>query len=132
MRDTGLWGVYFVADGNDLNDTTGIVKSIQHEWKHLANSASEDEIQMAVNKFRTQFYQNVETNTQKAAFNAKELLYTGNVRSLADVEEEISRINHNSVREAVSRHVYDRDFAAAGVGKSSSCRNMIKSFSRPY
>lgn len=28
---------------------------------------------MAVNKLRTQFYQGVETNTQKAAFNAKEV-----------------------------------------------------------
>ena len=44
-------------------------------------------------------------------------MYTGNVRPLAQIEEELSRVNHNAVREAVSRHVYDRDFAAAGVGE---------------
>ena len=33
FRDTGLWGVYLVADGHSLDDTTGIMKSVQHEWK---------------------------------------------------------------------------------------------------
>jgi processing peptidase subunit beta len=119
-KDTGLWGIYYVADGNDLQDTTGIMKSVQHEWKRLATSASEEEIALARNKYRTQFYQSVETNTQKAAFNAKELLYTGKVRSLADVEEAISRIDHSAVREAVSRNVYDRDVAASGVGRTEA------------
>lgn len=44
-------------------------------------------------------------------------LYTEGVKSLADLEAAIDAIDHTSVREAVSRHVYDRDVAAAGVGK---------------
>ncbi|CAI4227895.1 unnamed protein product [Auanema sp. JU1783] len=122
-KDTGLWGVYLVTDSHDLVDNTGIMKSVQHEWKHLACQAGEDEIALARNKLRTKFYESVETNTQKAQFNAKELLYTGNVRSLAEVEEAISRIDHNAVREAVSRHVYDRDFAASGVGRTEAFPN---------
>uniref|UniRef100_A0A1I7WYR3 Peptidase_M16_C domain-containing protein n=1 Tax=Heterorhabditis bacteriophora TaxID=37862 RepID=A0A1I7WYR3_HETBA len=116
-RDTGLFGIYFVSNGHDLSDSTGIMKSIQHEWKHLAISATEDEIQMACNQLRTIVYQNLETNTQKADFNAKELLYTGKIRSLAEIEEAIANVDNNMVKRAVCNHVYDRDIACAGVGE---------------
>ncbi|CAD6197394.1 unnamed protein product [Caenorhabditis auriculariae] len=119
-KDTGLFGIYFVANGDDINDTHGIMKSVAHEWKHLASATTEDEANLARNQYRTALYQNLETNTQKAAFNAKEILYTGNVRSLSEVEEQISKTDHTAIREAVSRHVYDRDLAAAGVGRTEA------------
>lgn len=131
FRDTGLFGIYFVADGHDLNDTSGIMKSVAHEWKHLASAATDEEVAMAKNQLRTNLYQNLETNTQKAGFNAKEvvlefrlpeiiflqLLYTGNLRQLSELEAQIQKVDAGAVREAVSRHVYDRDLAAVGVGK---------------
>ncbi|PIO62753.1 hypothetical protein TELCIR_15676 [Teladorsagia circumcincta] len=115
-KDTGLFGVYFVSKGDDLVNSEGIMRSVQHEWKHLAVAVSEEETTLARNQLRTELYQNLETNTQKAEHNAKELLYTGNVRSLAQIEEEISKIDHNTLRAAVFRHVYDRDTANVGVG----------------
>ncbi|CAB3401620.1 unnamed protein product [Caenorhabditis bovis] len=122
-KDTGLFGIYFVADAHDLNDTHGVMKSVSREWKHLASAASEDEIALAKNQLRTAFYQNLETNTQKAGFNAKEILYTGNVRQLSELEEQIQKIDATAVREAISRHVYDRDLAAAGVGRTEAFPN---------
>lgn len=71
-----MFGIYFVADAHDLNDTSGIMKSVAHEWKHLASAATEEEVAMAKNQFRTNLYQNLETNTQKAGFNAKEVCYS--------------------------------------------------------
>ncbi|KAK5980762.1 Cytochrome b-c1 complex subunit 1 mitochondrial [Trichostrongylus colubriformis] len=115
-KDTGLFGVYFVSNGDDLVNSQGIMRSIQHEWKHLAAAISEEETTLARNQLRTELYQNLETNTQKAEHNAKELLYTGSVRSLADLEQEISNIDHNKLRAAVLRNVYDRDTANVGVG----------------
>uniref|UniRef100_A0A0N4YY20 Cytochrome b-c1 complex subunit 1, mitochondrial (inferred by orthology to a C. elegans protein) n=1 Tax=Nippostrongylus brasiliensis TaxID=27835 RepID=A0A0N4YY20_NIPBR len=87
-KDTGLFGVYFISNGDDLANSQGIMRSIQHEWK-----------------LRTELYQNLETNTEKAEYNAKELLYTGGVRSLAQLEEEIANIDHNALRAAVFRNV---------------------------
>lgn len=46
-----------------------------------------------------------------------QLLYTGSVRSMEQLEDQIARIDHNVLREAVFNHVYDRDTANVGVGK---------------
>lgn len=119
-KDTGLWGIYFVSDGDDLLNSSGIMSSIQHEWKHLASALEDHELDRIRNLFRTDFYQSVETNTQKAAFIAKELLYTDKVRSLAEIEERLQRTDKNAVMQAVSRHVYDRDLATAGVGRTEA------------
>ncbi|KAK6027146.1 peptidase, M16 family [Ostertagia ostertagi] len=32
-KDTGLFGVYFVSNGDDLINSEGIMRSVQHEWK---------------------------------------------------------------------------------------------------
>lgn len=115
-KDTGLFGVYFVSNGDDLVNSQGIMRSIQHEWKHLAGAISEEETTLARNQLRTTLYQNLESNTEKAEFNAKELLYTGSVRSMAQLEEQIANIDHTALRAAVFRNVYDRDTANVGVG----------------
>ncbi|WKX98989.1 hypothetical protein Q1695_014115 [Nippostrongylus brasiliensis] len=119
-KDTGLFGVYFISNGDDLANSQGIMRSIQHEWKHLASAISEEETTLARNQLRTELYQNLETNTEKAEYNAKELLYTGGVRSLAQLEEEIANIDHNALRAAVFRNVYDRDTANVGVGRTEA------------
>ncbi|KHJ98621.1 peptidase, M16 family [Oesophagostomum dentatum] len=114
-KDTGLWGVYFVSNGDDLVNSQGIIRSIQHEWKHLAGAISEEETQLARNQLRTALYQQLETNTQKAEYYAKELLYIGGVRSLAQLEDQIANIDQHALRKAVFDHVYDRDTANVGV-----------------
>ncbi|KAK6739749.1 hypothetical protein RB195_008317 [Necator americanus] len=124
-KDTGLFGVYFVSNGDDLANSQGIIRSIQHEWKHLAAAVSEEETTLARNQLRTSLYQQLESNTDKADFNAKELLYTGSVRSLAQLEDEIARIDHNVIREAVFKHVYDRDTANVGVGLTEAFVNYL-------
>lgn len=122
-KDTGLFGVQFVCKGESLEQTTSLVRWLQHEWRHLASGVDEDEVNRAKNVLRNRLYQSVETNTQKAEFNAKELLYTGGVRSLADIEEAIARLDKTAIREAVSRHVYDRDIACSGVGRTEAWPN---------
>lgn len=46
------------------------------------------------------------------------VLDTGKIQSMADLERDIERVDKSMVREAMSRHVYDRDIACAGVGKT--------------
>ncbi|PAV83986.1 hypothetical protein WR25_21861 [Diploscapter pachys] len=119
-KDTGLWGVYYISDGKELNETYGIMKSVQREWKHLASAISDDETAMARNQFRTNFFTKLESNTGRAKFYGREALYTDGVRSLVDMEDQISRIDHTTLREAISRHVYDRDIASSGVGRTEA------------
>lgn len=122
-KDTGLFGVQFICKGDSLDDATSIARWLQHEWKHLSSAVDEDEVNRSKNALRTHLYQALETNTQKAAFNAKEILHTGGVRSLADIEDSLEKLDKTAVREAVSRHVYDRDIAASGVGRTEAWPN---------
>ncbi|KAJ1372883.1 Cytochrome b-c1 complex subunit 1, mitochondrial [Parelaphostrongylus tenuis] len=125
-KDTGLFGVYFVSDGDNLDNSHAIMRAIQHEWKHLAGAVSEEETTLARNQLRTALYGSLETNSEKAEFNAVELLYTGKVRSLADIEEELSRIDHNRLKEVVFKHVYDRDTANVGVGRTEAFMSYLQ------
>ncbi|CAJ0930898.1 unnamed protein product, partial [Mesorhabditis belari] len=117
-KNTGLWGVYFVADGKDFENVTNIHSIIQKEWKHMACALEAQEVEGLINQYRNRFFSKVESNTGKAKFNAKELLYTGHLRSLADVEEQLSNLSANSIGQAMNRHIYDRDIATAGVGRT--------------
>ncbi|CAJ0574531.1 unnamed protein product, partial [Mesorhabditis spiculigera] len=119
-KNTGLWGVYFVAQGKDLEEVTSIHGTIQKEWKHMACALESAEVDGLVNQYRTNFFESVESNAGKAGFNARELLYTGHLRSLGDVEEQLSNVSSGSISQALNRHVYDRDVATAGVGRTEA------------
>ncbi|KHN87756.1 Cytochrome b-c1 complex subunit 1, mitochondrial [Toxocara canis] len=119
-KDTGLFGIYFVVDGKDHDDTLNIVKAVQKEWKHLSSSVSDEEIDRVKNMLKTNLFQSLETNAGRADDIAKQVLDTGKIQSMADLEQDIERIDKSAVREAMSRQVYDRDIACAGVGRTEA------------
>ncbi|VDK59646.1 unnamed protein product [Anisakis simplex] len=116
-KDTGLFGIYFVVDGNDHNETLKVVKTVQKEWKHLASGVTEDEVDRVKNMLKTNVFQSFESNAKRVDDIAKQVLDTGKIESMASLERDIESIDKSLVREAVSRHVYDRDIVCSGVGK---------------
>ena len=50
-------------------------------------------------------------------------LYRGKAGSISDLEHEIRHLDASAIREAVSRHVYDRDFSIAGAGRTEAVPN---------
>ena len=49
-KDTGLWGVYFVCGGLDIND---MFFNIQQEWKRMCTSITDFEVDRAKNLLKT-------------------------------------------------------------------------------
>ena len=49
-KDTGLWGVYFVAEKYQLQD---MVFNIQTEWMRLCNNITDFEVDRAKNALKT-------------------------------------------------------------------------------
>uniref|UniRef100_A0A9J2PXA9 Peptidase M16 N-terminal domain-containing protein n=1 Tax=Ascaris lumbricoides TaxID=6252 RepID=A0A9J2PXA9_ASCLU len=119
-KDTGLFGIYFVVDGNDHDETLAIVKAVQKEWKHLSTSVNDEGVDRAKNMLKTNLFQSLETNAGRADDIALQVLDTGKIQSMADLERDIERVDKSMVREAMSRHVYDRDIACAGVGRTEA------------
>uniref|UniRef100_A0A0K0DW66 Mitochondrial processing peptidase beta subunit n=1 Tax=Strongyloides stercoralis TaxID=6248 RepID=A0A0K0DW66_STRER len=119
-RDTGLFGFYFVDDGNDFNDVTDVVAIIQREWKRLATSATEEDFHRAKQALKTQLFNSYATSLGLAEKNAKDLLNIGQVQQLSDLIQQINQVSCETIRDAVERNVYDRDFASASIGKTES------------
>ncbi|CEF66929.1 Cytochrome b-c1 complex subunit 1, mitochondrial [Strongyloides ratti] len=119
-RDTGLFGFYFVHEGNDLDDVTNAVRVIQREWKRICTSATEDDFHRAKQALKTQIFTSYATSLGLAEKNAKDLLNKGEVQQLSDLMNEINQISCETIRDAVTRNVYDRDFASAAVGKTEA------------
>lgn len=46
---------------------------------------------------------------------------------MSDLENSIESVDKNAISEAMDKHVYDRDFAAAGVGMQCFFHNHYKS-----
>uniref|UniRef100_A0A0N4ZUH0 Cytochrome b-c1 complex subunit 1, mitochondrial n=1 Tax=Parastrongyloides trichosuri TaxID=131310 RepID=A0A0N4ZUH0_PARTI len=119
-RDTGLFGFYFVHNGKNYDNVTDAVRLIQKEWKRLATSATEEDFSRAKQTLKNQLFTSYATNLGLAEKNAKDLLNTGEVQQLSDLIKSIDTIDSDTIRDAISRNIYDRDFVAAGVGRTEA------------
>ena len=122
-NNTGLFGFQFTADGHDMENVLEIVRTIQHEWKYLATSVTDHEVDRAKNKLKAELLSIADDSTRFADRLGRDVLNTGNATQLEELERAVHKLDSSSVREAVSRHVYDRDVAAAGVGLTESWPN---------
>ncbi|CAD5214000.1 unnamed protein product [Bursaphelenchus xylophilus] len=124
--DTGLFGLRYVSSGEDQEDSHYIVSQAQRAWKHHATGLTDEEVDRAKNQLRSVLLSRLGDNTSHAHHLATRILHTGDFESLAELEEKIRRLTAGAVREAVSRHVYDRDLAVGGVGRTEAIPNYVQ------
>lgn len=117
---TGLWGVRWVMHGHDLFDTQRVADSLLKEWKYLATGVQEEDVDRAKATLRVRLFQTLEENAGIAHHIATEALGSGHITPLADVWRKIDRIDASKMREALSRHIYDREIATAGFGATEA------------
>jgi processing peptidase subunit beta len=117
---TGLWGIYFVNDGDSINIVYNGVKQILNKWKHLSYSVPEEEVARARNSLITNVFSSLEDNSRLAHHLANEVLNCGTLTPLYELEQKINQVSSSDVREATSRQVYDRDVACAAIGKTEA------------
>jgi len=115
-NSTGLFGVYFVADGDDEKKVCDVLSVLQGQWKHLAYGVTKEELNRAKNSLVTNLFLELENNSRLANHVATEVLSCGKITPLHQLERKIHYTDVSTVRDAVMRHVYDRDIACAGIG----------------
>ncbi|KAI6185030.1 Cytochrome b-c1 complex subunit 1, mitochondrial [Aphelenchoides bicaudatus] len=118
--DTGLFGARFVTDGKDMEQAMDVVGVVQRQWKHMSTSVTDEELDRTKNQFRTGLFAQLSDNTGLAHWLATETLAKGEPTSLSNLEKRIRNLDAGAIREAMSRHVYDRDLAAAGIGRTEA------------
>lgn len=122
-NSTGLFGFQFVASGEDMENIFGIVRKIQREWKHLSTGVTDEEVDRAKNQIKAELLSVTDDSTRFADVLARDVLNTGKATQLDELERAIQKVDAGSIREAVSRNVYDRDIACAGVGRTEAWPN---------
>jgi processing peptidase subunit beta len=120
---TGLFGFKFSAHGHAVEPLQEGIFPILRQWKHLAVGVTDQEVDRAKTRLKVNLFQNLETNENEAKHFATQVLGTGKVTQLSELWKQIDNIDAGDVREALSRHVYDREIACAGVGRTEAFPN---------
>ncbi|VDN02215.1 unnamed protein product [Thelazia callipaeda] len=118
--DCGLFGFYIVMTADDIAKTTLGMKEVIRGWKKLVSGVSEEEVERGKNMYKTVVFSALESNTARADDIAKQVFHSGRAQSLSDLDFAIDNVDKTTLSEAMDQHVYDRDFAAAGIGRTEA------------
>jgi predicted Zn-dependent peptidase len=72
--DTGLFGIRFVTNGEDMEEALNIVGTVQRQWKHLSTSVTDEELDRTKNQLRTSAFAQLSDNAGLAHWLATEVI----------------------------------------------------------
>ncbi|XP_026681597.1 mitochondrial-processing peptidase subunit beta-like [Diaphorina citri] len=91
-KDTGLWGVYFVADRMQLEDMTF---SVQHEWIRLCKTVTPAEVERAKNLLKSNLFLQLDGTTPVCEDIGRQILCYGRRVPLHELEARIDNIKNH-------------------------------------
>ncbi|XP_059099097.1 mitochondrial-processing peptidase subunit beta-like [Tigriopus californicus] len=112
-KDTGLWGVYFVAGNMQLDD---MVHFITEEWMRLCTTVSDFEVDRAKNLLKTNMMLQLDGTTPVCEDIGRQMLCYGRRMSAQELEKRIDAVDAALVRDVCYRYIYDQCPVVAAVG----------------
>jgi len=113
-KDTGLWGIYYVANGDEsLFWTTHL---IQKEWMRICTSATEADVTRAKNLLKTNLLLQLDGTTPLCEDIGRQMLCYGRRIPLHELEARIDAVDAATLREVCMKYIYDRCPVVAAVG----------------
>ncbi|BES98789.1 Insulinase (Peptidase family M16) [Nesidiocoris tenuis] len=112
-KDTGLWGIYLVAQTLSLDD---LVWNVQQEWMRLCTSVSQAEIDRAKNVLKSNMFLQLDGTTAICEDIGRQMLCYGRRIPLHELESRINSITAQNVQDVMMQYVYDKCPAVAAVG----------------
>jgi processing peptidase subunit beta len=121
-KDTGLWGIYFVAEGNSAEGVTldDFMFALQNEWMRLCTSVTEIEVQRAKNLLRTNMMLQLDGSTPICEDIGRQMLCYGRRIPSSELDARIQAIDASVVRDVCWKYIYDKCPAIAAVGPVES------------
>ncbi|VDP06385.1 unnamed protein product [Soboliphyme baturini] len=113
-KDTGLWGVYLVADGTAV-DT--VMSHVQSEWKYLCRYVTDDEVERGKNLLRTNMLLMLDGSTPICEDIGRQMLCYGRRIPIHELDARINAVDAKVLRKICLKYIYDRDpcIIAAGM-----------------
>lgn len=112
-KDTGLWGVYFVADRLKVNDFT---QEMCKNFDLLATAVSESDVTRAKNMLKTNMLLQLDGTTPICEDIGRQMLCYGRRIPIAEMEERINSVTASDVKKVMQTYVYDQDPAVVAIG----------------
>jgi len=112
--DTGLWGIYFVSDGVEIDH---MVEAVQNEWMRLCRgNVREGEVERAKNLLMTNMLLQLDGSTPACEDIGRQMLCYNRRIPVDEMQRRIDAISKNSLVEVCNEYIYDVCPAVVGIG----------------
>jgi processing peptidase subunit beta len=112
-KDTGLFGVYSVAEPHKLWDLQG---AVLYEMTRLCHQTSAEEVERAKTQLKTSLLGGLDGSTAVCEDIGRQMLTYGRRLTPAEIFARIEAVDVNAVKAAADRIINDKDLAIASVG----------------
>nr|AMW91809.1 mitochondrial-processing peptidase subunit beta-like protein [Dermanyssus gallinae] len=129
-KDTGLWGVYFVANGDEHLDDC--MSAVQNEWMRICTECVEADVTRAKNLLKTNLLLQLDGTTPLCEDIGRQMLCYGRRIPLHELEARIDAVTANTVRDVALKYIYDRCPVVAAVGPVSGLIDYVRIRSQMY
>ncbi|XP_012696658.1 cytochrome b-c1 complex subunit 1, mitochondrial [Clupea harengus] len=111
--DTGLLGIYFVTDRNNIED---MMHWSQNAWMNLCTTVTESDVARAKNLLKASLVGQLNGTTPMCDDIGRHILNYGRRIPLAEWDARIDEVTPRMVRDVCSKYIYDKCPAVAAVG----------------
>ncbi|KFD72731.1 hypothetical protein M514_01857 [Trichuris suis] len=116
-KDTGLWGVYIVADDVAISE---VISHVQSEWKYICREITDEEVERGKNLLRTNMLLLLDGSTPVCEDIGRQILCYGRRMPIHELDARIDAVNADVLRKVCMHYIYDRDIAVVGVGRTEA------------
>lgn len=126
-NDTGLWGIYFVAEKMTQEDCA---KAACEQWMKLCTSVTDFEVDRAKNLLKSNMMHQLDGSTPVCEDIGRQMLAYGRRIPPAELAARIDAVDAKIVKEVCYKYIYDKCPVIAAVGPIENLPdyNEIKSY----
>ncbi|XP_061195496.1 mitochondrial-processing peptidase subunit beta-like [Saccostrea echinata] len=111
--DTGLWGAYFIGEGQQMQLITDYITT---EWVRICQMISDVEVERAKNVLKANMRLQLDGTTPICEDIGRQMLAYGRRVPLEEMEYRIDAVTPQKVKDTCIKYIYDRCPALATVG----------------
>lgn len=116
-KDTGLFGVYAIAQPDCLDD---LAYAIMYEISKLSYRVSEADVARARNQLKSSLLLHIDGTSPVAEDIGRQLLTYGRRIPFAELIARIDAVDASTVKRVANRFIFDREIAIAAMGPIQS------------